>query len=367
MMNIIDLRSDTVTQPTNKMRDTMMNVKVGDDVMKEDPTIQKLEKIISEIFHKESALFFPSGTMSNLTALLTWCNSRGSEIIVGDKSHIFLFEQTGASQFGGIAFRTVKNENDGTMNLKDIELAVREKDIHEPITQLICIENTHNVCGGTILPLSFMKDLQTFATRSDISIPIHLDGARVWNAITELNIEPHEISNYVDSLTVCLSKGLGAPVGSLLIGNSIFIEKARRIRKALGGGMRQAGVLAGAGLEAITDFYSGMLKTDHEHTQIVAKELLKMSAFKITNKIQTNIIFVEIILYDKTWEKKNISTIVASLLKDKNILVSVWSPFLLRFVFHRDITYTNILYIVNALKEVSDFLSTLTDQKSLFQ
>jgi threonine aldolase len=359
-MNIIDLRSDTVTQPTNKMRNTMMHVKVGDDVMKEDPTIQLLEQIISEIFHKESALFFPSGTMSNLTAILTWCNSRGSEIIVGDKSHIFLFEQSGASQFGGISFRTVKNETDGTMNLKDIELAVRENDIHEPITQLICIENTHNVCGGTVLPLLFMKDLKKFATKNDVNIPIHLDGARVWNAITELNIEPHEISNYVDSLTVCLSKGLGAPVGSVLVGNSIFIEKARRIRKALGGGMRQAGVLAGAGIEAIIDFYSGMLKTDHIHTQMVANELLKMPAFKMTNKIQTNIIFVEIIVYDKKWEKKNISTIVASLFKDKNILVSVWSPVLLRFVFHRDIKKTDILHIINTLKEVSDVLCSYT-------
>jgi threonine aldolase len=355
-MNIIDLRSDTVTQPTQKMRDTMRKVKVGDDVMKEDPTIQLLEKKVSEIFHKESALFFPSGTMSNLTAILTWCNSRGSEIIVGDKSHIFLFEQTGASQFGGISFRTVRNENDGTMDLKDIESAVRENDIHEPITQLICIENTHNICGGTILPLSFMKDLKSFAEREDINIPIHLDGARVWNAITELNINPDEISKYVDSLTVCLSKGLGAPVGSLLVGNSKFIEKARRIRKALGGGMRQAGVLAGAGIEAINDFYNGILKTDHIRSQIVANELLKMNAFKITNKVQTNIIFVEIILYDKSSEKKNIAANVASLLKEKNILVSVWSPFLLRFVFHRDISDADILYIVNALKEVSDFL-----------
>lgn len=354
--NIIDLRSDTVTQPTNKMRDTMMNVKVGDDVLKEDPTIQILEQIISEIFHKESALFFPSGTMSNLTAILTWCNSRGSEIIVGDKSHIFLFEQTGASQFGGVAFRTVRNENDGTMNLSDVELAIRENDIHEPVTKLICIENTHNVCGGTVLPLSFMKDLKTFAERDDINIPVHLDGARVWNAITELKIKPHEISKYVDSLTVCLSKGLGAPVGSLLVGDSIFIEKARRIRKALGGGMRQAGILAGAGIEAINDFYNDMLKSDHIRTQIVAKELIKMHAFKITNKVQTNIIFVEIVLYDKTWEKKNISANVASLLKEKNILVSAWSPFLLRFVFHRDITDTDVIHIVNALKEVSEFL-----------
>ena len=356
--NIIDLRSDTVTQPTIKMRQTMMNVKVGDDVLKEDETIKMLEKIASEMFLKESALFFPSGTMSNLTAILTWCNSRGSEIIVGDKSHIFLFEQTGASQFGGISIRTVRNENDGTMNLTDIELAIREKDIHEPVTQLICIENTHNVCGGRVLPLSYLKDLKTFAEREDIQIPIHLDGARVWNAITELNIEAHEISNCVDSLTVCLSKGLGAPVGSLLIGNSVFIEKARRIRKALGGGMRQSGVLAGAGIEAIIDFYSGMLRTDHIHAKLVAKELLKMKpvAFKITNKVETNIIFVEIVLYDKTWEKKNISANVAALLKEKNILVSVWSPLLLRFVFHRDITKDNIQCIVNALKEVSEFL-----------
>jgi threonine aldolase len=351
----IDLRSDTVTKPTDKMRTAMKNAVVGDDVMKEDPTVQMLQDTVAKIFHKEAALFFPSGTMSNLTALLSWCSPRGSEVIVGDKSHIFLFEQAGASQFGGISFRTVPNQSNGTIHINDIELAIRDNDIHEPSTQLICIENTHNVCGGTVLPLSFMKELKDFSINK--KIPIHLDGARIWNAIAVMNIEPYEISKQVDSLSVCLSKGLGSPVGSLLLGNREFIEKARRIRKALGGGMRQAGVLAAAGIESLKDFFDGVIKGDHNRTQIIATEMRKMQAFKISENIDTNIIFSEIVSYNKIWEKNSVSTKVADILKGKRVLVSAWSPFLMRLVIHRDINDEEVLVIINALKEVSDFLT----------
>ena len=256
-MSIIDLRSDTVTLPTCEMREAMSIALVGDDVYCEDPTVQILEKRVAKMFQKESALFFPSGTMSNLTAVLSWCSTRGSEIIVGDNSHMFLFEQAGASQFGGVSLRTVPNLPDGTMNIDTINSAIREDDIHEPVTKLICIENTHNACGGTVLPISFLKELKDLSDKHNI--PIHLDGARIWNAIKAMKKEPHEISIYVDSLSVCLSKGLGAPIGSLLIGSMGFIIKARRIRKALGGGMRQVGILAAAGIKALDDFETNIL------------------------------------------------------------------------------------------------------------
>jgi len=212
---LIDLRSDTVTKPNDKMREAMFTAIVGDDVYEEDPTIIALETRVAQMFGKESALFFPSGTQSNLTAALIWCNCRGSEMIVGDNSHMFLWEQAGASQFGGISMRTVPNLSDGTMDLDNIRNSIRDDDFHEPITKLICIENTHNACGGKVLPLEFLTNLKALA--DSYNLPIHLDGARVWNSITKMNIQPSEIAKYVDSLSVCLSKGLGIIYIYLLI------------------------------------------------------------------------------------------------------------------------------------------------------
>jgi threonine aldolase len=337
-MKIIDLRSDTVTKPTCEMRDIMKFALVGDDVYQEDPTINCLEQQIANMFNKEAALFFPSGTMSNLTALLTWCPTRGSEIIVGDKSHIFLFEQCGAAQFGGISYRTIKNNEDGTMNLMDIKNSIRDFDIHEPITKVICIENTHNVCGGKILPLEFIHELKEIAKQNNI--PIHMDGARIWNAITATGIEPHKIVEDVDSISVCLSKGLGAPVGSLLIGPKEFINNARRIRKALGGGMRQCGIFAAAGLIALEDFNSGILLHDHIKAKKIVDSLtnLNLKNIHIHSNIQTNIIFMDVL--------NGNATKIYNFLKEKKILISVWSPSLIRIVIHRDITDNEIDYFI---------------------
>ena len=356
-MNIIDLRSDTVTKPTFEMREAMKNAIVGDDVFCEDPTICKLEERVAMLFNKENALFFPSGTMSNLTALLSWCNTRGSEVIMGDNSHMFLFEQSGASQFGGISPRTVPNLSDGTMDINLIKLAIRDEDIHEPITKLICIENTHNACGGKVLPIQFMQNLKNVSNL--YNIPIHLDGARIWNALTVMNINPVEIGKYVDSLSVCLSKGLGSPAGSLLIGSNKFIKRARRIRKALGGGMRQVGVLGAAGMKAIDDFENGILLKDHLYTRQLVDNIKNLKAFRVHENIQTNIIFMDILVYDKKWNKENISGNISKILKDKNILVSAWAPLLLRLVIHRDITYTDIQNTIHALHEVSEYLCKL--------
>lgn len=355
---MIDLRSDTVTKPTIKMREAMVNAKVGDDVYGEDETMNYLEKTVADMFGKESALFFPSGTMSNLTAVLTWCEYRSSEIIVGDKSHMFLFEQSNASQYGGISYRTIPNLDNGTMDITKIKGAIREDDIHEPMTQLICIENTHNVCGGRVLPISFMEELDKLAEEQ--SLPIHMDGARIWNALTSLNIKPCEIAKYVDSLSVCLTKGLGAPVGSLLIGSSKFIKKARRIRKSLGGGMRQTGILAAAGLVSINDYNDGILEIDHYHTKKLVDAINKLTAFKIKNEVDSNIIFIDIIKYDKTWDEKIVGINIKHMFKERGILLSVWEPTLLRIVIHRDICNIDIEKTIEVFKEVNSILQTVS-------
>ena len=353
---MIDLRSDTVTKPTTQMRQAMSEAIVGDDVFGEDITIKKLECKVAKMFQKDAALFFPSGTMSNLAAILAWCPLRGSEFIVGDKNHIFLFEQAGVSQFGGISPRTVPSLSDGTMDLHQIKLAIRDNDIHEPFTQLICIENTHNACGGKILPIAFLKNLKILANLHNI--PIHLDGARLWNAITALGCKPSDLGLYADSLSVCLSKGLGAPIGSLLIGNDEFIKSARRIRKALGGGMRQVGILGAAGLQALEDFNNDILIYDHYHTQQLVTSFKNLYSFKLRN-VQTNIIFMDIILYDKTWNPNLISTHVSNLFKEKKLLVSVWEPLLIRIVLHRDISDKDVEKTIQIFKEVDAYLSTI--------
>lgn len=352
---MIDLRSDTVTKPTLEMRTAMAEAIVGDDVFGEDETIQLLENRVAQMFQKDAALFLPSGTMSNLTAILTWCPNRGSEIILGDNSHIFLFEQSGAAQFGGVSPRTIKNLPDGTFDLNAVNAAIREDDIHEPSTKLICIENTHNACGGKVLPISFMKDLRALAN----NIPIHLDGARIWNAMYASGNAPQEIGCCVDSISVCLSKGLGAPIGSLLVGPTDFIKKARRIRKALGGGMRQVGILGAAGLKALDDYETGILLYDHIRTLNLARSMKNLKSFSLRD-VETNIIFADIIIYDKSWDKADVSSNINNLLKQKGVCISTWAPLLIRIVVHRDINDADIEKTIQAFKEVDEYLLSLT-------
>lgn len=344
-MQFIDLRSDTVTKPTQKMREAMLQADVGDDVYREDPTANLLETRMATLFEKEAALFFPSCTMCNLSAIMTWCNRRGGEVIVGDKSHIVLFEQGGASQFGGVSFRTLPNLPDGTMDIDAICTAIRDDDIHEPITQLICIENTHNVCGGKVVPMEFMQSLRELADAS--KLPIHMDGARLWNAIAVNKVPPSEIAKYVDSLSICLSKGLGAPIGSLLVGSREFIEKARRIRKALGGGMRQSGVLASAGLVALDDFETGILERDHAKTKKIADALTFIGGVFKVQPVETNIIFVDI-------QKPANAYIIVHFLKQEGVLISAWAPQLIRIVVHRDIDESEVIRVIEVLFKLSN-------------
>ena len=241
---VVDLRSDTVTRPSSAMRTAMFEAEVGDDVFGDDPTVLKLESRMSQLFQKESALFFPSGTMSNLAATMSWCTKRGSEMILGDSSHMFLYEQGGVAQLAGVLPRCLQNELDGSIHLHSIEKAVRQNNIHFPVTELIALEDTHNYCGGRVLPKGYLESVGAYARSRDIAV--HLDGARIWNAAAASQTPLHEIVKGADSVSVCLSKGLGAPAGSVLLGPSAFIERARRSRKALGGGMRQVGILASA-------------------------------------------------------------------------------------------------------------------------
>ena len=346
MKYTIDLRSDTVTKPTKEMFDSMYLIfdELGDDVYEEDETVQLLQKQVSDMFGKEDGLFFPSGTMCNLTSLLCWCN-RGSEIILGNKSHIFLFEQGGAAQFGGVAFHTLPNKDDGTIEIHEIENAIRDNDIHESNTSLIAIENTHNACGGKILPKSFLHDVKELANKHDI--PVHLDGARIWNALQEIEVFPNEIGCYVDSISVCLSKGLGAPIGSLLLGPKTFIQKAKRIRKALGGGMRQSGILAAAALTGIKDFQNGILRKDHERIKRLANALKEMDVFRPQSEVHTNILFVDL-SYSYYNEEK-----VCMFLKEHDIFVSAWSKNLIRIVVHRNISDDDISHVINTFKKLS--------------
>lgn len=335
----VDLRSDTVTKPCHVMKHANILREYGDDVYQEDTTTQELEKKIALLFNKDDALFFPTGTMANLTAVMVWANKRGSEIILGNNSHIFLFEQGGASFLGGVAYHTLPNEDDGTISLDAIKNAIREDDIHEPNTSLICIENTHNACGGRVLPFSYLTNLRKLANKE--CIPIHLDGARLWNALEYGSETPGEIANCVDSISVCLSKGLGSPMGSLLIGNKEFIKKARRIRKALGGGMRQTGFITSAGLIALQNFHKGILKEDHEKTLKLASAIDKLSKFEIVSKVETNIFFFKSL--SSSYSDKEIM----DFLNNYHVRISLWDINLFRIVVHKDVSAMNIDFVIS--------------------
>jgi len=286
-VRIVDLRSDTVTLPTPAMREAMYRAEVGDDVYGEDPTVNRLEAMAAERMGKEAALFVVSGTMGNLVSLLTHCG-RGDEVIMGDKAHSFLYEAQGASVLGGIAVRTVPNLPNGMLDPADVEAAIREDNVHFPRTRLICLENTHNRCGGAVLTPAQMATIREIARRHGLAV--HLDGARIFNAAVALGIEAKEIAAQADSVQFCFSKGLSAPVGSAICGSAEFIKAARRNRKIVGGGMRQAGVIAAAAIVALEQMVE-RLAEDHENARILAEGLAEIPGFEVDlSTVQTNII-----------------------------------------------------------------------------
>jgi threonine aldolase len=286
-MKIIDMRSDTVTLPTEEMREAMASAKVGDDVYGEDPTVNELQDVSARVLGKEAGLFIPSGTMGNLIATLAHCQ-RGDEVIMGDLGHTFLFEAGGISALGGIFPHTLKNQPNGTILMDDIMRAIRPDDVHHPISRLVILENTHNRCGGVVLSQEYTSKVGEFAHEKGLLL--HIDGARIFNAAA-LGMSAKDLAQPADSVTFCLSKGLCAPVGSVLVGSRAFITKAKRIRKMLGGGMRQAGVLAAAGIIAVNKM-TKRLQEDHTRAAKLAAGLAKIPGITFEMGMpQTNMVF----------------------------------------------------------------------------
>ncbi len=288
-MDWIDLRSDTVTLPTAEMRQAMAEAKLGDDVYREDPTINMLESMASSLLGKESGLFIPSGTMGNLAAIMVHCG-RGDEIILGDRSHTFLYEAGGVAALGGIHPRQVMNQPDGSLDLDEVRQAIRSDDVHFPVSRLVVLENTHNRCGGVALSVEYTQSMAELVHQNGMQL--HLDGARIFNAAADLGIKAVDLAKPVDSVTFCLSKGLCAPVGSVLCGSSEFINQARRIRKQLGGGMRQAGVLAAAGIISLETMVD-RLGQDHLRAKRLAQGLSGISGLILDpGSPYTNMVFM---------------------------------------------------------------------------
>lgn len=342
-MKFIDLRSDTVTHPTEKMREAMYKAEVGDDVYKDDPTILALEEKAAKTLGKEAALFVPTGTMGNQVAILTHTN-RGDEIILEENSHIFVYEVAGLAVLSGVQARQIRGEN-GALKAEDVEKAIRGEDIHFPKTSLICMENTHNKAGGKIVPLDKMKAVYEVGEKH--GIPIHLDGARIFNAAEGLNVDVKEIAQYADSIMFCLSKGLCAPVGSILVGSKEFIEKARKNRKILGGGMRQAGILAAAGMVALEDM-TQRLGEDHKNAKVLAKGLEKIPGIKIkANSVETNLVMLDISgLGINGFE-------LAEKLEKEDIKISGSKDGNLRFATHAYVTTEDVEKVLEALNKIA--------------
>ncbi|WP_153448553.1 low-specificity L-threonine aldolase [Vibrio algicola] len=323
----MDFRSDTVTHPTQAMRQAMATAAVGDDVYGDDPTVNDLQIWAAQQHGFEAALFVTSGTQANLLGLMAHCQ-RGDEYLCGQQAHNYKFEGGGAAVLGSIQPQPIENEPDGTLCFKKLERAIKPDDAHFAQTKLLSLENTIN---GKILPLDYLKQAREFTHKHDLKL--HLDGARVYNAVVALDVDVKEIAQYFDSMTVCLSKGLAAPVGSLLLGTKEFISRARRIRKMLGGGMRQAGILAAAGKLALTEQVS-QLKVDHENAQILAKGLNALDAFSLKPElVHTNIVFAKI---DDNIDQAALK----QSLQQQGITISCSQP--MRFVLHKDINRQDV-------------------------
>ena len=342
-MNNIDLRSDTITKPTKNMRKAMAEAEVGDDVFSEDPTVKCLEKAAADKLGKDAAVFVPSGTMGNLISMLSHCN-RGDEIILGDQSHIFLNEVGGISALGGIHPHIIANESDGTLNLKTIEKKIRASDLHYPPTRLIALENTHNYCMGSPIKPEYMRQIGGLAKKYNLKI--HVDGARIFNAAVAMAVDVKDLVIDTNSVMFCLSKGLSAPVGSLVCGNKEFINKARKWRKMVGGGMRQSGHLAAAGIIALNELVCE-LKKDHYNAQILAQGLAKIKKIDIRPElVKTNIIFFSLkhpSLSPEEFIKK---------LDAQGIKILMIQPEMFRIVLHREITETQVEQVIRVLAEL---------------
>ncbi|UOF89449.1 low-specificity L-threonine aldolase [Fodinisporobacter ferrooxydans] len=339
---LIDLRSDTVTKPTAAMRKAMADAEVGDDVYKEDPTVNRLEELAADMLGKEAALFVTSGTQGNQIAVLTH-TAPGQEILLEAESHIFYYEAGAVAALAGVQTRTIPGIR-GAMEPKLVEAAIRGEDIHFPATALLCLENTHNRAGGAVLPLSYMAVLYDLAKRRHVAV--HMDGARLFNAAVALGVDVRAIAEHVDTVQICLSKGLGAPVGSILAGPKVWIAKARKWRKRLGGGMRQAGVIAAPGILALTEMVE-RLAEDHAHAKQLAYALAEMKGITIRPEhIETNIVIFDVAKTGRSADE----CVVA--LKNEGILATSFGPTCIRLVTHKDIGQQDIETAIHRMNNI---------------
>ncbi|MBN2243277.1 MAG: low-specificity L-threonine aldolase [Acidobacteria bacterium] len=344
-MKEIDLRSDTVTLPTPAMREAMYRAEVGDDVFEEDPTVKRLEEMAAARIGKEAALLVSSGTMANLTCTLTHC-ARGEEAVLGDQSHIFLNEAGGMSALGGIHPHLVPNQPDGTIKPHDLESAIRGDNVHFPRTRLICLENTHNRCDGSALTPDYCDAVAELARKHGLKV--HIDGARIFNAAAALGIDAKDLARCADSVSFCLSKGLSAPVGSLVCGTREFVAEARRNRKLLGGGMRQAGIIAAAGIEALERMID-RLPEDHCNARRLAEGIDRIEGLAIDlSRIQTNIVYFRVASDRITGEQ------LLKRLGEKGVKTLLTGPNTFRMVTHYGIGETDIDSALAAIREVME-------------
>lgn len=344
MNKIIDLRSDTVTKPSPEMRRVMAEAEVGDDVFGDDPTMNKLQEKVADMLGKEAALFVPSGTMANTIAILAHTQP-GDEVIVERESHTFNYEVAGAAVMGGVQLNTILGER-GILEPDQIAREIREPNVHIPPTKLICLENTHNRGGGSIYPLEKIQAIHNLAQRHNIKM--HLDGARLFNACVATGISPNEYAQNFDSLMFCFSKGLGAPVGSILVGSKAFIERAHRVRKMLGGGMRQVGILAAAAWYALENNVE-RLAEDHAHAQMLAIELAKIKGFQVNPEhVETNIL-----VFDVSQSGFSVAEVLSKF-KSKGILMVSFGRTLARAVTHLDVSREDIEITIRVVHELFD-------------
>jgi threonine aldolase len=340
--NVVDLRSDTVTRPTPEMRWAMAEAEVGDDVYGEDPTVNQLERRAADIFGKEAALFVPTGCMGNLIAIKTWTH-HGDEVICDEKSHVNLYELASMSAIAGCMPRIARGV-DGILSWKMIEAVIRPKIYYDSQTALICLENTHNMAGGTLYATAAVDEICGYAHAAGLKV--HLDGARIFNAAVALGESVAGMTKNLDSVMFCLSKGLGAPVGSMIVGSAAFIEKSRTYRKMFGGGMRQAGVIAAAGLIAL-EKSPGRLHVDHENAQLLAKGIAAMPGLKIDPvKVRSNIV-----IFDCEGTGKN-AVELCDLLREKEVWALDTALYSVRFVTHCDVDRAGCERALAALEEV---------------
>ncbi|MCH4889494.1 low-specificity L-threonine aldolase [Acidaminobacter sp. JC074] len=333
---MIDLRSDTVTQPTEAMRKAMMTAVVGDDVYDDDPTIRELERFVADLLKKEAALFVPSGTFGNQLCLMTH-TKRGDEVIVGHDSHIMAHEVGASAVIAGVQLRQIESSG-GRFDIDTLKGYIREEDIHYPDTGLICMEQAHG--DGSVMPIDHMKKIYDLAKEHDI--PVHLDGARLFNAAAALDVKACELAKYTDSLTFCLSKGLCAPVGSMVVGSKDFIKRAKKYRKLMGGGLRQAGFLAAAGLIALNEMVD-RLKDDHDLAKYMASKLEEFSNIEvIKDRLDINMVFFKMTGVD---EEQFISDMY-----DKDIKINGTEDGEWRFVTNHDVTKEHVDYTIETMK-----------------